>query len=398
MTSANDYLSFSRLKRYAQCAKSYYLHYIQKAPSAPNASLLFGSLLHAALERVYREIAAEKLMGRFPEDRLLAAYQDEWSRSSLGEFAIFEEGLAILRAYARQQPLVDPANILAVEQEFWLPVDRFEVLGYIDRVDRVDDETIAVVDYKSNRAIFTREEVDHDLQLSIYAMAAQMLWPWAKTVRLGLYLLRHGILMETTRSEEDLAAARAYIAMLGREIESATDFPARLNENCAWCDHRAHCPTYHRALLGKVEAVCQDEQDLEAIARERDEVARLAKILYARKEALEKILKVQLQEVDRLELGGMVYTLAKTTQLSYPTEPTLAAFRELTGKDDDALVPLLLSVEKGKVETLLKELSKSLAPAEARMLKARIEAVAERSVSPRFNAQRAITTAATETP
>ena len=302
MSAANEYLSFTRLKRFAQCPKSYQLHYVAKAQSVPNASLLFGSLLHAALERVYREITAENLAGRFPEDRLLAAYQDEWSRSGLGEFAIFEEGLAILRAYAREQPLADPASILAVEQEFRLPVDRFQVLGYIDRVDRVDSDTIAVIDYKSNRAIFTREEMDHDLQLSIYAMAARMLWPWAKTVRLGLYLLRHGILMETTRSEEDLAAARAYIAMLGRQIESATDFPARLNENCAYCDHNALCPTYHRALLGKVEAVCQDERDLEAVAREREEVARLAKILYARKEALEKILKIRLQEVDRLEL------------------------------------------------------------------------------------------------
>ena len=98
----------------------------------------------------------------------------------------------------------------------------------------------------------------------------------------------------------------------------------------------------------------------------------------------------------RHELGGMVYTLAKTTQLSYPTEPTLAAFRELTGKDDDALVPLLLSIEKSKVEALVKDLSRSLPPADARMLKARIEAIAERSVSPRFQAQRA--TSALEAP
>ncbi len=398
MSFSNEYLSYSRLKRYAQCPKSYQLHYIQKAPSAPNASLLFGSLLHAALERVYREILAGKLSGRFPEDRLLAAYKDEWSKSGLTEFALFQEGLSILGAFARQHALVDHTSIVAIEQEFRLSVDRFQVLGYIDRVDMVDDETVAIIDYKSNRTIFTREEVDHGLQLSIYAMAARMLWPWAKKVRLGLYLLRHGILMETTRTEEDLAAAREYIAMLGRETESAKEFPARLNENCVWCDHNAQCPTYHRALLGKVEAVCQDEKDLEAVAREREEVARMAKVLYARKEALEKILKVRLQEVDRLELGGMVYTIGRTTQVSYPTTPTLAVFRELTGKSEDELVPLLLSVEKSKVDALAKDLSKSLAPADARMLKARIEAVAEKAVSPRFNAQRATTAPQGDTP
>jgi len=394
MTFTNEYLSYSRLKRFAECPKSYELHYIHKEPSRPNTALRFGSLLHVSLERTYREIAAGKISGRFPEDALVVAYKDEWTRSGLSDFGIFQDGLGILRSYAHQHALVDHASVVAVEQEFRLPVERFQVLGYIDRVDRVDEETVAVVDYKSNRTIFTREEVDHDLQLSIYAMAARMLWPWAKKVRLGLYLLRHGFLMETMRTEDDLAAAREYIAMLGEQTEAATEFPARLNENCAYCDHGAQCPAYHRALLGKVESVCHDETDLEAVAREREEVARMARVLYARKDALEKILKARLQEVDRLELGGMVYTVGRTTQLSYPTEPTLAVFRELTGKDDHELAALLLSVEKTKVDGLLKELSRSLAPADARMLRARVEAIAEKSVSPRFNAQRSRTVVA----
>jgi len=148
---------------------------------------------------------------------------------------------------------------------------------------------------------------------------------------------------------------------------------------------------YTRALLGKVESVCCDESDLEAVAREREEVARTAKILYARKDELERILKKRLEDVDRLELGGMVYSLGKTTQVSYPTAPTVALFREVLRKGDDELLPLLLSVDKAKVDGLVKELSKALPPADARLLKARLDAVAEKSVSPRFSAQRATT-------
>src|SRR5579883_2029607 len=222
-------------------------------------------------------------------------------------------------------------------------------------------------------------------------MAARQLWPWAKNVRLGFHMLRHGIHMATARSDEQLDAARAYIEMLGAQAESATEYPATLNENCVYCDHNAQCPTYHRALLGKVESVCCDESDLEAVAREREEVARTAKILYARKDELERILKKRLEDVDRLELGGMVYSLGKTTQVSYPTAPTVALFREVLRKGDDELLPLLLSVDKAKVDGLVKELSKALPPADARLLKARLDAVAEKSVSPRFSAQRATT-------
>lgn len=36
-------------------------------------------------------------------------------------------------------------------------VGPFTVLGFIDRVDRVDDETVEVIDYKTNRLLFSRE-------------------------------------------------------------------------------------------------------------------------------------------------------------------------------------------------------------------------------------------------
>jgi RecB family exonuclease len=56
--------------------------------------------------------------------------------------------------------------------EFRLPLGSSSAIGCIDRVNRVNDETIEVVDYKTNRAIFTREEVDDSLQLSLYEVRA----------------------------------------------------------------------------------------------------------------------------------------------------------------------------------------------------------------------------------
>ena len=37
------------------------------------------------------------------------------------------------------------------------------VLGFIDRVDWIDDETVEVIDYKTNHQLFTRDEVDTSL-------------------------------------------------------------------------------------------------------------------------------------------------------------------------------------------------------------------------------------------
>ncbi|MBI5549079.1 MAG: PD-(D/E)XK nuclease family protein [Deltaproteobacteria bacterium] len=388
MTFKNEYLSASRLKRFAQCPKSFDLHYVRGEPAAFNPATTFGSVLHSALERAYRVIVAEKITGRFPEDRLLAFFEEEWALASLSDFESFQDGVKILRDYVQAHALVEHEKILGIEQEFQFELEGFQVRGFIDRVDRLDAETVLITDYKSNRAIFTRVEVDQDLQLSIYAMAAQKLWPWAKTIRLSFCLLRHGIQMETSRNDEELGAARKYMVTLARASEQAAEFPARLNENCGWCDHRAQCPEYHRALLGKVENVCTDDQDLSAVAREREEVARLARILYARKEALEKILKRRLDEGGTLELGGVAYSLAKTVHLSYPPDTTLMLLHEFVGGEPEDLAAQLLVLDKGSVDDLVKKVAKQLTPAESRLLKVRLEAVAQKTYSPRFVAER----------
>lgn len=386
---ANKHLSVSRLKRFEQCPKSFELHYVKGLDAEPNDSLRFGSLLHAVLERLYRSVLDEKLAGRLDEGRALEIYRDEWARSGLSGFTLFDEGQSLLRAYLREHGEVDHRKLLAVEKEFRLDVGGFEVLGYIDRVDRVGDETIAVVDYKTNRLIFTREEVDSDLQLTVYLMAARELWPWARKVRLVFHLLRHGIQMETERTEEQVQAARDYIIALGRQTENATEYPARLSANCVYCDHRGQCAAYRDAVAGRVEVVKSSPEDLESVAREREQVARLAKILYARKAELEEILKAHLEDRDSLELAGMVYQMSRATQASYPVGPTLEVLREVAGLSSDQARERLLVVDKGRLDALVKDLGRDMDRAQHRMLKARLDAVAEKTVVPRFSAREA---------
>jgi RecB family exonuclease len=379
-----DHISVSRLKRFSQCPKSYQLHYLAKAPSEPNASLTFGKVLHAALERTYRQIIADQIIGRFPRELLEAAYRYEWARAGLTDLAAFAEGLGLLKDYVAQHTVVDHRTVLAVEQEFRLPVDRFEVLGYIDRVDRIDDETVEVVDYKSNRLLFSRDEVDHDLQLTVYAMAARVLWPWARNVRLGLFMLRHAVKLETSRTPAELDAARQYVAALGLEIEAATDFPARLNANCAYCDHQAGCPAYEQALRGEVCVDGVDEQNLETVARARQELAHTLKILNARKDQLDDVLKTHLREHDELVLAGVRFSMFGVTKLSFPLKRTIDLVSTATGIPKADVAAEIAVIDKSALDELVKRSSKAMPRDRAAMLKAELDAVADRSVSQRL--------------
>ena len=380
----NQHLSYSRLSRFETCPLSYRLHYIEKKQAEPGLPLRFGKTIHAVLERLIKEVVDDERTGPLSEERAIELYREAWGAEQLTGMDVFAEGLAILRRFIAEQGVVDHRDVLAIEKEFRLPVGPFEVLGFIDRVDWIDDETVEVIDYKTNHQLFTRDEVDTSLQMSLYEVAVRRLWPWAKKVKLTFWMLRHGVRQVTTRTEEQLADALAYVETLGRQTETATAYPARLNTNCSYCDHRKQCPAYADALKGKREFIVEDLADLEGVAREREEVARLAKALYARKEELEDILKAQLKERDELVLGGVRYRMFATTSLDYPLEPTLTLLADATGLSRDEVLGKLGAIDKKALDALLKSLGKKLDKPRVSLLKAELEAHADKRMSPRL--------------
>ena len=384
MSGRNEYLSFTRLSRFESCPLSYKLHYLDKHQPEPGLPLRFGKLIHAVVERLVREAVDDERSGPLAEDRALALYREAWTAEGLVGVDVFQEGLEILQRFVRDQGVLEHRDVLAVEKEFRLPVGPFTVLGFIDRVDWVDDETVEIIDYKTNRQLFSRDEVTASLQLSLYQAAAQRLWPWAKKVKLTFWMLRHGLRQETSRTPEEIRVALAYVETLGRQMEAASEFPPRLNSNCSYCDHRASCPAYADALRGKRDFLCENVTDLEAVAKEREEVARLAKILYARKGELERILKTHLQEKDELVLAGVRYRMFHAETLDYPIEPTVEKLARSTGKSAPEILAAITTVDHKALDGLLRALAKDTDKSHVALLKAELEASAKKTYTPRF--------------
>ena len=384
MAFKNKHLSYSRLSRFEQCPLSFKLHYIDEQEAEPGVSLRFGKGIHTVLERLLLDHKKKQRVGVLDANHAVELWQQVWAEAGLSGVDVFEEGLDILKGFVRDQGVVDWQDVLAIEEEFHLPAGPFTVLGYIDRIDRVDDETVEIIDYKSNRQLFTREEVDTNLQMSLYHLAAQQLWPWASRVRLTFHMLRHGIRMTTERTREQLDAAIAYVETMGGMTEQATEFPARLNTNCVHCDHRGQCPEYAEALKGHRDTICKNLEDLDAVASEREEVARLAKILYVRKQELEEVLKTHLKENDELVLGGVRYKMFNTTKTEYPFAKTIDTIERATGRPQAEIIEQIASIDGKALEKLLKDEGKALGKSKLNLLKAELEAAATKRYSPRF--------------
>ena len=128
-------------------------------------------------------------------------------------------------------------------------------------------------------------------------------------------------------------------------------------------------------------------EPLPAVARvdmDQEEVARLAKVLYARKAELEKVLKAHLEENDELVLGGVRYRMFNTTKVEHPLNETIDLLGKATGMSWDELVGRIAVVDNKALERLLKEVGKKLDRSRVTLLKAELDATARKSFSPRF--------------
>ena len=114
--------------------------------------------------------------------------------------------------------------------------------GQIDRIDRLPSGGIEVIDYKTGN-IASQKSVAESLQLSIYALACRDALGLGTPERVTLYFTESATRMSTTRSDEELDAARDALAGWVSRVRSG-DFAATPSADaCRWCDYAALCPS-----------------------------------------------------------------------------------------------------------------------------------------------------------
>jgi len=246
-----DYLSYSQIETFKTCPLHYRLRYILNVPTPPSASQSFGVSIHSALRFFYEDL---KKGERPSEELLLFKLSENWIRegyaSKSHEQKSFEKAKRYLREYYKSE--FDPGILpIVLEQQFRAPLPSKEkerplvVGGKIDRVDDLGNGVIEIIDYKTGVNVPTQKEIDHDLQLTFYALCATLVKeiPFGKRpeeVKLTLYYFDNQKKITTVRTEKQLNEATEEIYEIRRQIEGS-DFRCSGGILCRSCEYKLYC-------------------------------------------------------------------------------------------------------------------------------------------------------------
>lgn len=247
MTNKYILMSATRMSTFLQCRWKYWCQYVLKLPRKPNPAFKLGNACHFALE-VAGSIWREK--ERFTKadiQKIRKAYREKAAEEGIENMVIYDEGLDMVMS---RLDSFGVGKVIGVEEKFKVSTpDGVMVIGAIDRVSELDEDTILISDYKTSKYFYTDAELKEDIQLSMYDLVASMLWPDYKRIILSLDYLR-GDAVYTYRTYRQRQTFSKYLLSVYQEmlkLEKKDAIPT-INDMCNWCDYAESCPAYLEAL------------------------------------------------------------------------------------------------------------------------------------------------------
>ncbi len=261
-------LSYSQLQCYRRCPKQYEFAFVKKVPRGISMGESFGSSIHLTLKKwgelevgLQPKAAAPGQIALFTDeahgpDRKLDAttLKTLWRQSFVAQgygsraaqdAALMQGDKALAHFFRWWQ--AEPRHVAGCEKAFTLNIPAVDdkpavsIAGRFDRVERTATG-LTVIDFKSGQ-VRDQQSADTDLQLSIYAAAAQEIWG-EPVAELKLLFLGEEELTEvvTTRNASQIQDAQKIIRLLAQQMESKDYRPDPGVEKCRSCPYREMCP------------------------------------------------------------------------------------------------------------------------------------------------------------
>ena len=232
-------LSASDLGLYLTCPLKYKFARVFGIPQEPTINQRFGILVHNVLERFHKEDGE----GEDEQERLIGLYEAGWRRSGFGgsddEVQYRERGREAMRLYWEREQVAEGEPIW-LERKFDFRIGEHHVRGRVDRVDRLPDGSHELIDYKTGERK-SEEELQSDLQLALYRLAAREAWELEAASGSYYYVLDAEKVAVATQPDDAERVERT-VLQVGEGVLSQDFEPRPSPTVCGWCDYKLICP------------------------------------------------------------------------------------------------------------------------------------------------------------
>jgi DNA helicase-2/ATP-dependent DNA helicase PcrA len=233
-------LSASDLDLYLTCPLKYKFARVFGIPQEPTINQRFGILIHNVLERFHKEPSDG---GEDDLERLMALFEAGWRRTGFGtsddELQFRDRAREALRLYCEREGGAEGEPVW-LERKFDIKIGGHHVRGRVDRVDRLPDGEHELIDYKTGERK-TESDLERDLQLALYRLAAREAWDIEASYGSYYYVLDAEKVAAPTKPDDAERVERTVLevgaGILGQDFE-----PRPSPAVCSWCDYRLICP------------------------------------------------------------------------------------------------------------------------------------------------------------
>ncbi|QQG52466.1 MAG: UvrD-helicase domain-containing protein [Candidatus Falkowbacteria bacterium] len=251
--------SFSQLAAFATCPLQYKFAFILKIPAASDkASLIFGRVLHNTLynfllpilsetKKIQASLFADEKIKPKIEDlinakRLNVLYQEFWQpdgyQNKEEREAYLQKGRLALNRFFDDYQKNPPAEIIFLEKKFSFKIGADVIKGTMDRVDRLADGSLEIIDYKTGKSK-TKLEFKDKRQLILYKIFLEE-FLGEKVSQLSYYYLESGEKFSFNATEKEIEKLKSGVLEEIAAIKNR-NFAPKPSPMCEFCDFRTIC-------------------------------------------------------------------------------------------------------------------------------------------------------------
>lgn len=308
----------SMISSFLQCPDKFYATY-EDGYSESSIFTKMGTAIHGVMEDFY-DANNTKTVGEL--------FQLWWQNHGPNDLTLYEEWRVLIADYFKGLETQEQPNIIARELEFVGQIREIPISGTIDRIDRVDENTIMIVDYKTNMMPYTAEELRNSIQFKFYSLAVQQLKDQLgefDTVICSYEMMRTGKRQSVSYTAEELEIFTDWLEIIWAKMLSGKDRNPKINKYCGYCQRRETCTLYQQFLEAPLSVVGADVDD---VADELTKLKESAKIIKGRIDELESTLKDSIIDAGGpVEIAGRTWSLQTSQRVTYPFADVMNVLR-----------------------------------------------------------------------